>query len=575
MTDQALSLPLFALVAFGPGWVIASRVSSTAAERILASVALSLIGVFAFAWAVFVWSLPAPWLWAIPCGAVLALVVDAPALRQVARDREARELVLAQTLVSFWCLGWLSLVGSYSGGGWSGDWVEHWERARFFLERWPHDSQFIHQYALPARPPLANVVTAALLRLTRADFAHYQVFSTLLASCAFLPAALLARRWGDRRSPWILAALLMLNPMFIQNATFPWTKLPTAFFALGAVCFFLRARDEPATPGPTLLFVLCLAAGVLTHYSAGPYAVVLAVAWIGRGRNQWREGRWWRHTLLAGLGGAVLLSLWFAWAIAIYGKHGTFSTNSTVRDAGDSLGTQLQTVAGNLRDTLVPHFLRHVDGGLIAQQSTLGWIRDWFFQAYQLNLLLAGGSVAGITILFRLWSERQNHPHAARPWALATAGVILLGIAAHSPRDVWGLVHICLQAVVLGGLAFLAAQWTSIGRWGRGLLIGGATFDFLFGILLHFEIQSLEFDPSFTHGPVPREMIAGYSWAARLNFNGKIGNHLVFLSDAINVAPALILGCLGLLLILVILRGRRLDPTRGTDADRTATVSSV
>ena len=92
----------------------------------------------------------------------------------------------------------LWLVASYSGGGWTSDWFEHWERTQFFLDRWPLDTKFLGFGALPARPPLANLVTGALLAVTRQDFAHYQFFTTLLNSLAFLPAALLARRFDQR-----------------------------------------------------------------------------------------------------------------------------------------------------------------------------------------------------------------------------------------------------------------------------------------------------------------------------------------------------------------------------------------
>jgi len=46
------------------------------------------------------------------------------------------------------------LVRSYSGGEWAGDWYEHYERARFFLERYPLGQKLISVYLLPARPPL-------------------------------------------------------------------------------------------------------------------------------------------------------------------------------------------------------------------------------------------------------------------------------------------------------------------------------------------------------------------------------------------------------------------------------------
>src|SRR5690606_12025730 len=157
----------------------------------------------------------------------------------ILRDPVVRSLLFAQGAVTLACLAWLGLVGSYSGGGWSGDWLEHWERSRFFIQHWFLETRFIGMYTLPARPPLANVLVGLCLALTRVDFALFQFFSTALASLAFLPLAVLAWRWGGRQSVFVAAALVMMNPLFVQNATFPWTKLPAAFFVLAAVAFTL------------------------------------------------------------------------------------------------------------------------------------------------------------------------------------------------------------------------------------------------------------------------------------------------------------------------------------------------
>ena len=74
-----------------------------------------------------------------------------------------------------WCVSFLSFVKNYSGGAWTGDSYEHWERALYFLRMWGHDRAFIGLYQLPARPPLANVLAAGFLRLTSVDYAHYQI----------------------------------------------------------------------------------------------------------------------------------------------------------------------------------------------------------------------------------------------------------------------------------------------------------------------------------------------------------------------------------------------------------------
>ena len=164
-----------------------------------------------------------------------------------------------------------------------------------------------------------------------------------------------------------------------------------------------------------------------------------------------------------------MLALWFGWALAVYGPRGTFRTNTSVTDAATGVGAQLLSGLLNVRDTLVPHFLRAADYGFIAQRNPWGWWRDWFFQLYQINLFILCGSVAWLAILAALAKGARPAPAAVPAgWAAGIAGVALLGVLVHSARDRWGLAHICLQPLALGGLALLAARWA---RWGRG---GGA-----------------------------------------------------------------------------------------------------
>jgi len=69
-------------------------------------------------------------------------------------------------------------------------------------------------------------------------------------------------------------------------------------------------------------------------------------------------------------------------------------------------------VALNLRDTIVPHFLRASAFNEYAQSSPWGWWRDWFFLLYQCNLCFVFGSVAGTAICVALWVKRRDVPRA-------------------------------------------------------------------------------------------------------------------------------------------------------------------
>lgn len=527
------SLGLFAVTSFGLAWPVVGRRTMAPGEKIVTTVALSLLGIYLWGWLIYVWELPRSLMWVLPLAAGAGLVFRLREMGATLRDATARASLIAYGVLTAWCLGWLGTVASYSGGGWVADWFEHWERAQFFLEHGPLDTRFIGRYTLAARPPLANVVEGAFLAITQIDFAHYQVFSTLLATLVLLPAALLAARWGGVRSIWILLAAMMLNPLVVENATFAWTKLPAAFFVLAACHFFLRARTEAEAPVPILLCGVCLAAGMLAHYSTGPYLVVLAIAWLALG---WRTGAspsWRRHTLLAALASVAVLATWLGWALARLGSHTTFLTNPSVTSSDAQEGNQFVKIALNLFDTVVPHFLRSLDPSLIVQRSAWGAARDWFFQCYQINLLFMLGSVGWVVMGRELW--RKGHtstPSARAGWGLAIAAVIGLGVAVHGQRDHWGLAHICLQALGILGLAFLAARWNQLSRVWRLALGAGAVFDFIFGIALHFGVQSFALDRWFGGPNFPRLIFTSYSDPSTMNLNAKIAHRLAFFSDA-------------------------------------------
>jgi hypothetical protein len=457
-----------------------------------------------------------------------------------------------------WCLGWLSLVQNYSGGGWTSDWFEHWERALFFLHRAPADQLFLGLYPLTARPPLENIVTAACLHLTTEDFAHYQLFSTLLSSLVFLPAALLVTRWSpERTAVAVLAVLFMVNPLFVQNTVFPWTKLPAALLVLAALYFFLRHRDGHAPRISALLFAAALAAALLTHYSAAPYAVALGLGWLlwrpaGTGRSEFL-----RITVLAAGAGGLLLATWFGWAFATYGVSGTLSTNTSVTTVATDAGGQFLRVLLNLRDTIVPHFLRTPDSDLIAQSSPWGYVRDWFFQSYQLNLLLAFGSVAWLALLRESWRlQRTALPPTRIFWAGFGLVVVVLGVAAHGARDVWGLTHICLQGLVLLGLALLAARWHSLGRGWRRALVAGATLDLAAGIGLHFAVQHHALDRWLTPGRNAMEITASYNPQTLKNLIGLMVNRLDTFHNVFAPPSVIIAGLLAVVLLTALCRAR-------------------
>lgn len=556
-----LGPPGLALLALGPAWPIVARRDLRPAEKLVAAGVLSLLAVFLLGWAAFVLRLPPAVHLALPALAVAGLAARWPEFTALGRDPEVRALAGSQALVTAWCLGWLATIVSYSGGGWAGDWFEHWERARHYLTRGPAEAVFIDHAGVTARPPLANVVTAVLLSLTRADFAAYQLHSTLLASLAFAPAALWAHRWGGPAAGRVAAVLFLLNPLFIQNATFAWTKLPAAGFVLAAAWFLHRAAGSPRPVPAALLGAAALAAALLTHYSAGPVALVLAGAWLAWSWARHTEAAWWRATGAAAALGAALLATWFGWALAVYGPGGTLLANTSVQAAAASAGDQFARIALNLRDTLVPPFLRAVDPALIAQASPWGAWRDRFFQLYQVNLLFAFGSIGWLVLGAALVRAGAGVAPVRRAgWAAAIAATVGLGVAVHGARDEWGLAHICLQPLVLLGLAALAAHWPALPRGWRLAAVAGAAADALLGLALHFGVQSLALDHWLAPGRSFDAIFAAYNPTAFMNVAAKVQHQLAFFADTVAPVRALLplwlAACLGLALWRA-RRGRR------------------
>ena len=128
-------------------------------------------------------------------------------------------------------------------------------------------------------------------------------------------------------------------------------------------------------------------------------------------------------------------------------------------------------------------------------------------------------------------------------------------------RDHWGLTHICLQSLVLLGLALLAARWPTLSRHWHLALIAGATFDFLTGIALHFAAQNFALDRWFAPiGADPAATYTGYNESALMNLAAKIQHGLAFVADHPPLPPTLALTLLAVILGTMIARARAAAP---------------
>lgn len=517
---------LFALLAvsgLGPGLWILRRCHWQPLETLCGSIGLSFLMLYFWAWTgsltgflplfASVWTLLA---------VVLTLVVRRDIV-DLWRENSVRTAVLAWLGVLVWVLLLQGIIRHYGGADWSGDWYEHYQRAVYFT-LWPLDSSFlfIEQYLLPARPPLMNVLAADFMAQVGSHFSVFQVFHSVLGSLVFLPVLALARslKPAGRRTPWILAILFALSPMFCQNVTYTWTRLFTAFFIILCLVLYLKAWRKGDRTRMIGAFV-SLAAGLLTHYSAGPFLLILAAHYL---LVLWRKRSYrWRELLLIVVTGSIILASWFLWSLSVYGPHETFGSNTTVTESEKlTTGQNLIKVGLNLERTIVP-FPVHRSLPEDSQRYARGvWLRDTLFLLYQNNFILAMGSLNCLVIfllVFRSLNRKEMYPPPPSSfWIIFIGGVVFLGVAVHGGLTLWGLAHICLQPLVLMALGLLAAKYDGLGLPLKAMVLVGLLVDFSLGIVLHIHLLHSNIQPGLG-------TITTFNWQIKQ----RVG--LVFLGD--------------------------------------------
>lgn len=509
------------------------------AERLMLAVGAALLGGYLTAFGVYLLGVDWRWFWLAPTFGAAWAARHFSAVPALLRERDARAALATYGVVALWCLGWQATVANYSGASWQVDWWEHYDRTHFFLSHWPREMLFATLYPLPARPPLVNLWCAVLLGVSGSAFFNFQIFATLLSTLVVLPLWALARRISPAAPRWLLP-MLLASPLLVQNATFTWTKLPAAFFVLVA---WVQLTAPDRLPARLATAAIALAGGMLAHYSTGPWILALGFAWLAVHRGLWREVQVRRAILVGVALAVVLLTTWVGWSLATYGVETTFFKNTTVAlaPAGD-LGERLSRVAGNLLRTVSPLSFDALDTPLLAQTNPLGRWRDHWFILYQVRAPWMCG-LAGALVL--AWKFLRGPAPSDFAW-FAVPTLILLGTAAHTQPDAFGLAHIALQPLALLGLAWAAGALPELpARW-RALWVGGLALDFLCGIALHFGVQSGWLD-RWMHGPAePDALWKSYTAAAAASFADKSALHLVFIADAAGpwLAAALLLAAL-------------------------------
>jgi len=549
---RALVAALVALVLLaGPGLFVLRRSKWSAAEILAAAPGLSILIVGLVRFAIFVLD-PGPWAGLALDAACLALLVAAVAhLARPGngRGRDAFVGVLAPAaLLAAWVAVLTSLVRNYGAGNWNTDWFEHYLRARFFLGGQPLGRDFVGA-PLAGRPPLLNLFAAQVMGTAGAGYPQYQAAVGVAAVAGFFAVLLMACRFAAGRSgdddgsgaaglAPVTAGWLMFSPMFVENATYPWTKAVAAWMVVAATALYLRGRRAPGS-GRTIVAFALGAGAILTHYSAAPYVLFIAAHWLARGLMTRRGRAFAREAATIGAVVAVVLAPWLLYAAIVSGPEFLFTSTASYRDAAAyENGSHLAKIALNIRDTIVPNFARGVSSDARSSLATWGGLRETAFMAYQSNLVLALGS-AGLLLLAAAAGRARRGNGGARDaddapfWIGFVAAGLVVGLAAHGARDQLGLAHLVLQPIVLVALAWLAAGFPGWPRAWRIVALAGLVLDFALGVALHFWLQSYPLDlPDGWHGALGltlTDLSIGYTEA---NWLLK-GPGVVFIGDAL------------------------------------------
>jgi hypothetical protein len=331
----------------------------------------------------------------------------------------------------------------YSGGLWSFDWWEHYQRAIFFLDRLPPSTHF-GPYLLTARPPVFNVVCFFFQSIAGRDFWVFQIISTLLNLTIFLPCYLLVKHFFREKSKFLFAfvvLILLLNPSIIIQTTFTWSKAMAAGYILLGLVFYLRFRDAKR-PMFLYLTALFIGMGQITHYSSATYLIIIILDLIFQKIKNSKVS--WR--VLFNFTGIflIIVSSWYLWAILNLGFSETFFGNTTFKQQNYSsvfqiIGKETNNSIKTLFPVLSPGYLRYIN----TERSFLVRTYD---ETYALYATTIPGQVT-FTLVFVLWFMWRKIKFKNYFLLYFCISGFILGILVIPKIEPTGLAHVTLLPV--------------------------------------------------------------------------------------------------------------------------------
>ena len=288
-------------------------------------------------------------------------------------------------------------------------------------------------------PPLYYVVLSLWLQVFGRSEASVHALSVLFAAI-MVPVAFWAG-WSlfGRRTAWIAAMLIAVNPFLTDYAQEGRMYALVALLAMVALPCWLQAFTTDADAvrrGPAIGFALALGAMLYTHNWAYFFGAATGVAWLWL---LWRadppdRARLLRTGLLA-YGGAILLYLpWLP--TALY--------QVTHTGAPWSLAPSLSTLASVPARILGP--VAEIAVLLAAGTGVVALVRTRPGPLYRATVALL---VIGVLTILLAWLVSQVSPAwAARYLAIGVPAFVLLGAAGFANAGRLGLAGLALVAVL-------------------------------------------------------------------------------------------------------------------------------
>lgn len=491
-----LSTSIF-LLSYLPGRIILSFTKLTREEKFAASFAVSFFLYFFLSFITFISPVSSHTLNSLFLLLFVFLLFIVFLRFRIYPSRQELILILIFFLGFLLILSIQSLLVYYTGGGWTFDWLEHYQRSIFFLDK-NLANPYFGKYLLTARPPLFNLVASFFLSLFGRDFYIFQIVSTLLNFSVILPCFLICRNLTKNNPARYLflfiLAIFILNPAFVRQVTYTWTKAASAYFLLLGVYFYLQCISNYKLLTFIGVFIL-LALAYLTHYSAGPYIFLIFLhlfiqiclpAQTGLrlpgGSPELVEGfprgvksvKPLTRIVIAIFCFFIICLPWYSWSISRFGPYQTFLGNTSYEwQKSLPLSARLTKDFNNFRHTLIPIlpadylFITNNEPGPVSR------IYDRSSEIYATtlpgNLTI---TLCVVLIIYFLRSLRlpggslKGFPRGVGSenffWPYFIIAGIILGTIVNGKEDTLGIAHISLLPISLLLICFAIRAFIKI-----------------------------------------------------------------------------------------------------------------